>query len=621
MTNPQLKVEVGAALAAFTNRKTVSAKIIRLENGFDTGTIHFNDPEARDRAKFVQDDPINVYVKDASETSWYTLFKGVMRQITEGLGRDGESIEVKADGSGYGLSNCQVLEEYGSQSRNPTLDTLLEILTDGTHGVVPLWVNKILGQAANASGYNFNTDHVANIAGEIKYMYCPMKPASKVLCDLVDLMQAIKGVSAGPHWIVLPTDILLVQTIGAHDAGAAGHGWTNYINGQATATALATLIQSSKTIKGDFRDFAFQRVNQLANYILYHGAWLRPADMDKWTESNAADWICNVANTALANDPANPKQGLMSIQASIIVQAVNQYIEYPAARNLHLNLTAAGGLYSVPTFNFWMKRKANLTPDWLYLLFISDVATSKWYETDIDMAAFLPNPETWYNMTIPVGPNWRTATSTSNFSEYYQGVGGADWSDINSIRFIVDNKVVNSSFWVDGMCFAGFVLRGAKDGTSITAKKLKIKAIDDSYGKDDSLKATDDSGTLAQLAKAELYRARTEPILATCKTRMIKNALPGQLLHVHARPNALGTWNINKDFRVTQLVQSIFAEGVTTDWHVTDDLINAITRESYTSMNEVLKAIRPEYQDRQSSGIKIRDLDITQTLLELDYFP
>lgn len=638
MANPQLKVEVGALPTTFQNRKTIKAVITCVENGFNVANVSFLDRDIVDIAHIAKGGALNLYVKDAKETAWYTMFKGKIRMVTESLGKSGEKVIVKCDGPGWALPECDVLNEYGNQSLNPTLASVQDIITDASEGIVPAWVNHILGDTTKDSGHNVNTDHVADVGGTIPYIYFGLKPASKCLCDLIDLEQAYMGTLAGAHWIVLPDDILLLQEIAAHDAGSVGHGWSNYICGQSTATALATLVQAGRTKKGDFHDFNFQTLDQLANYIVYYSECYNPATRDLWTENNSVDWACDVASAITdANAAGYVMAGSWSIKPYKL--AAGPYsCWYPSTVDLGLNLTALGGKYCIPVLVFWFLRNAN--SDYLQVWLLSDTTGINAQgdlrgffcrlkvPTDTDDGA---TKHPWKQYILPIGPYWYLAKANTSFASdcdpYIPGWVNwrtGDWTNIKAIMFDL-NATGNPSYtWIDGMHFAGFILRGAKDGTSITANKLRTRPITDPFAKYDTLLASDDSGTAAQLAKAELLRARTEPMLGTFKTRMVRNALPGQFLHVHARPNwDESTYNINRDVRLTQIVHTIDGTlgGAISDWEVTSDLINSMTRQSYTSMNEMLKAIRPEFQDRQASGIKMRDIDITQAILEKDYFP
>ncbi len=144
-----------------------------------------------------------------------------------------------------------------------------------------------------------------------------------------------------------------------------------------------------------------------------------------------------------------------------------------------------------------------------------------------------------------------------------------------------------------------------------SANPVRFKVYTDNIGKDDSLNADDDSGLLAQLAKAELLRLSKPLVNGTFSTRLIPSILPGQYVYFDS-----------KDWRITKLTHNI--EGgqggeFKTVFEVTDDLTNSHTRQRYEDINKVYEAIRPEWQDRQASSIKSISIDIRIWPLEKAY--
>ena len=59
--------------------------------------------------------------------------------------------------------------------------------------------------------------------------------------------------------------------------------------------------------------------------------------------------------------------------------------------------------------------------------------------------------------------------------------------------------------------------------------------------------------------------------------------------------------------------------GYFTDLDVTSDVTNSNANTALNSHQELQRARRPEFQDKQSTGIKMRDIDITQPILAVDY--
>jgi hypothetical protein len=602
MAIPQNRVTVGA-----TNYDNVvlSGQVLRVENGFDIATLTFPDQYCDKRATITAGATTVVNVKDATDGSYTALLSGVGRFRTEGI--DPEAIVFKAESMGYPFAECLVGQEYGMQSDNPTLDTLKEILTDASAGIIDKWVEKVLNTAVD-SQYAFDTTYVDTITGTINYLYFPFKPASKCLADICNIVQAIKGTSAGPHWIVTTsgsTNYLRVKLVDGTQTG-----WTKYYG---NSQANATLTQGV-----DFLKFNAQQLTSEANYILNHSAWVWPGNRDYATEIGT--WSDDPF-TSTAYSTSVYKVGIKSLEATIDTPQVFNNFTYPSSEDLHLDLTKAGGKYSIPQMAMWLRRNSTLTGSMgLYIAAKTDA--SHYWQCNIDIQTLLPNADEWQWVNFPIGENWRTVYN--NPSGVFQGWGifGGDWSDINFFYFsIYSNKAAGSKLYIDGLHLTGTVLRGAYNSTLIAANGLKTRIINDPFGKDDTLKASDDSGTIARLAYAELLRAQTTPTVGTLTTpSMIKDILPGQLVHIHARPNLAGTFQINADFRVTQILQQWQTGGeYTTTLNVTSDVTNSYARAAYDSVNETIRNQRPEFQDRQATAMKMREIDITQTILAKDY--
>jgi hypothetical protein len=629
---PQIKLTVTTGGTDYVIDSLFSGKIVRNENGFDTGTFTISDggpvnPVARGTTSKYYPDKIaggslvKCEMKDGSETTWSTppVFNGVARFVYVKMSEQGWTLELKCDGSGAGFCESAVGEEYGLESRNPTLDTIKEILTDANHGIIPAWTNKILGNLANASGYAYTFADVEDIAGSMKYVYLPFKPCSKAIGDVCDLLQAIKGSNAGPHWIVGTDDKFRLKTVGSDQAG-----WDDYYGGSLAASTLEEGI--------DFLSYDLQDLTREANYVLYHGAFRKPGNGDLWTENNAALWgVPAGAFVTLSNEGPDTicKVGHYSLKALVNIQDISQeYWFYPSTKNAGWDLTRIGGSYTIPTFSFWARRNAALTlaasPDWMAVWFITEDVGPHFYEASIDLTKFLPEVDKWYNICFGIGPNWKQFESNSAFGRLMAGGLGGDWTNINWIGFDIVNKPVGSALYIDGVQFNGYVLRGAKEAGIGANNKLKLKVITDDIGKDDTMRfgtpGTTDLGIMAQLAKAELFRCKTTPLVGEVRTPYLYDLLPGQLLHIHGKKKTDGTFNIDRDMRATtHELDFDGTNGFISRISVTSDVINSYPRMAWTNINKIQAAARPEFQDRQASSLKTREIDVTQTILEETY--
>lgn len=606
---PQVKLTVTTGGVAYVIDSVQTGKIVRNENGFDIADFMVGDDKSKlYPAKIAGGSLVQCEMKDGSEVAWTTVFNGVIRFCYVRMSELGWNLELKCDGSGYGFGEASVGEEFGVESRNPTLDTIKEILTDANHGIIPKWTNSILG-SATASGYGYTYANVEDIAGSMRYVYFPFKPCNKALADLCDLLQAIKGAAAGCHWIVGVDDKFRLKTVGSDQAG-----WDNYYGGSLAASTLEEGV--------DQMSYSFEDLTKEANYVLYHGAFRKPGNGDLWTENNMALWgVLGGGFVTLSNEGPDTicKVGHYSLKALVNIQHISdEYWFYPSAQNAGWDLTKIGGSYTIPTFSFWARRNAALTlaasPDWMGVWFGHDGSVT--FKVEIDLTKFLPEVDKWYNICFGIGPNWKQFESNSAFGQIIP-IGGGDWTEVNSIAFGIANKPVNSALYIDGVQFNGQVLRGAKEAGIGVNNKLKLKVITDDIGKDDSMVASDDSGIMAQLAKAELFRCKTTPLVGEIRVPYLYDLLPGQLLHIHSKKKADGTFNIDRDMRAVRVEHDFdSANGFTDRIAVTSDVINSYPRMAWTNMNKVLADARPESQDRQAASIKMREIDVTQTILE-----
>jgi len=594
-----------------------------MENSFDIGTLWMSDRNLITGSvnwlnTVAADEDLKIELKDASEASWTEVLDGIVRHLKTPQSMQ-EMLELKCDGAGYGFADTACGEEYGAESANSSLDTLKEIITDATNGIVPKWVNSIFG-SATSSGHNYSmTQTVANdlieaIAGTINYLYFPYKPNNKCLNDLCDLVQAIKGAAAGPHWIVLPNDKLIVTTIGTHHAAAVTAGWTTYYKG---SQAASTLEQGK-----DYKVSEFEQLSKEANYVLYHGRVIKPLDLDKYTENNAASWT-GTAYATISDDVAGKVGAAIQITSTGTLGVLrNVRGHYPSTRDLGLNITNMGGKYDVPLFHCWSKCDAAVRTNnrSVFWEFQTTYAPGNAYYLGSQAQNVFAAADTFQEVTFPIGPYWDQAIrDVPSWFNGISSIGAPNWNNINAIGMWLITDADNEDIWIDNMYISGSVLRGARETTIDATNKLKTKLVTDSVAKDDTLKASDDSGTIARLAYAELLRAKTTPIVGYIITPLLKDLLPGQLLHIHDKQKADGTFNIDKDMRCVKLIHDVSMQGSFTKVWLTDDVTNSICRPPYDDLNKLLAASRPEFQDRQATSIKTREIDITQPILEKSY--
>jgi hypothetical protein len=564
---------------------------------------------------------LQIYVdyKSVNDPPTTYVFNGYIDDAVPSVSSNGAVTLFKSTGIGRSLTWMTCGEEYGVESRLPALDTLLEIIDNAADGIVPAWVEKILG-TATVSGHTLgSTTYVADIqdaANPIQYLYYPFKSALSCLNDLMDVVTAqmrnAGAPTAGPHWTVTPAGELCVDTVADHTV-AVEAVWDTYWNSTA---ANSTFVHGI-----DFMDASFVKQQQDANYILYAGALAKPGNRDIWTENNSGDWSVTgigAPGPALSDDAVTYLFGSYSIQIDS-GQAAGPFgsatAKYPDAGGWAFDIEHWGGQYAIPMFHMYVHaasnvgRTASATP-------LVNFYTSAGNYYSYTIGSMIPSTSKWYKVSLPLGAyggqHW-TADDT------IAGVAGApDWGNINWLEIEFTSTDANAAImYVDGMHFTGYILRGAKQ---TGASYYKIKVITDDVGKDDSGLDTDDTFPMARYAYAELSRCSTTPITGTIKVPGRPEIMGGQLCHIHANEiNGGGTYRIDKDMRITQHTLHLGNDGFWSYLQLTDDVTNGRPMPGYSAYNTMMKATTPEFQNRQISSIKTRAIDVTQVILEKSY--
>ena len=556
------------------------------ENKLWEATLTFSNAPAIYPSVVDKNTPTDISVRDEAVGGAYTtIFSGKVLYPTFSFDGSTATVNLKCVGQGYGLNAMSCAEEYGQQSRNPTLDSLQEILTDASFGMIPKWVNKYKATAYD-SGYNLDTTYVEDLSGTIPFINFPWKPAAKGIDDLCDLNTALIAPSAGAQWIVDNFGYLRVKQIGVTQTG-----WTKYYG---NSQANATLVNGE-----DFFDGNFQSLNKEANVILYYGVWRRPSSGDAWTENSASQWGAGASNAVTDSDVqhvVNAKSIKITATGAV---AVDGY--YPSTQDAGWNF----GKFSefmrpILAFGIWSEYTAGFQV-WLYdssgnycFANISSAA-NKWVHTEL--------PIGWYHGLNKQATPWTTVEAAF------------DWEDIDYIQFL--STGTPGYLYVDGLYFGGAPIcriarqefpdeiAGGRGTLGTDANPIVFKVLTDNVGKDDSLTDATDTGLMAQMAKYELLRATSEPIIGSFSTPLIPTVLPGQYFY------------IGEDWRITKVTHNLST--FRSSFEVTNDLINSHSRSRYEDINKVYAANRPEWQDRAATSIKVGDMDIRVLPLEKAY--
>jgi hypothetical protein len=347
MAIPKARVTFGATVTD----GLIEASVTKEENMYDTAQLKFSNQPALYPTPIDKGETVLIEVQDgAVGGAWTTLFSGTVLFCDFSFGSSTE-ILVQCVGLGYALNMMNVAEEYGTQSRNPTVYSTKTILNDANKGILTKWVNKYAG-GTNDSGYSLTDTYIEGISGAIEYLSFPWKPANKCLDDICDLNTALTantsightGVGAGSTTAITVAG-WYEECIGSYVTFTSGvnnglsrlvTGWS-YAGGPVQTTftcdafpnayaALDTfdiwttsgphwIVDNSGNLRVkrinagqtgwthyfggstatatlvagvDFFDGDFQSIAKEANIIVYNGTWRRPSNGDSWTDTDSA---------------------------------------------------------------------------------------------------------------------------------------------------------------------------------------------------------------------------------------------------------------------------------------------------------------------------------------------
>jgi hypothetical protein len=546
------------------------------------GTIYLNHID--------QDDIIQIHFKNKStDPSWAQVFGGYVVELApESDTSRGYRLPTKCYGFDIALDRMRVKTEYGSESVNSDITTVYDALFDSTVGIFPKYVHKVLATATD-SGYLFNDGFALDDSTPfLPYSHFPFTPVNDALKQLLDLYTAANNPDPGLHWTVIPdgaTSYFCMDVIGDHTTAAVDDMWP-------------TNCPVTLTIGENIRSVTYSKQPKEANYIVYFGKYEYPTN-ELLTEDAATYWTEYTANNVtITDDTSDKKVGSNSVKFNFGATGAFESIFYFPVANL--DITKIGTKRTVPTWNFYIK--AN-NFQWVKLL----VGTGDPLTDYSTKALTLPTNNTWGKTEVSLGTyikeggedTWTTAAGT-----------GVDWTDIDYVGFDALRPATGQTdIRFDDMRFRGIVTRAAYHSDS---GKYKIKLITDSLAKTTNLVAATDSGTVAQLAKAELLRAMTTPTIGSIMLdNLYPSIKPGQMIP------SLG-------FRITEVHFHIDDKNVFTELAVTDDLLNSYPLENTSfgptaQYNAIMKAVNPDFQDRDRGDLKARDIDIDQTILAKDY--
>src|SRR6266480_5699396 len=326
-----------------SQKDVISGSVTRSSLGTDHAELRLNN----DRGKFFSSanswsfgDHLHIYLGQGNEP--FHVYGGEMEHQEPIQPND----EMVVTSRGFGIALQQaVVENQPAAAPIYTNSTPLAIINDFIDNHVN---NATKNGVPITTGYRISRTYVQNIGNTIPLYISQFKNVWDSMRELMDLSvaQGFPGV-----FFVDPAENLHVVPLGAQ--GAANWGTdpipANYGTNLATGINLVT--------------YRFPRdVKSLRNRVHYFGVSQNPGKYGAWTEQTASSWGSErlIAGTSatFSDDSSIVATGKYSVKCILTNGGSAHYgggMFYPAAKNLGLNITALGSVYSPPLFDFYFR--------------------------------------------------------------------------------------------------------------------------------------------------------------------------------------------------------------------------------------------------------------------------
>ena len=570
-SDPSFKITIGGN--DYIDDKALTVQVVLRENNISSISFTVDDYKSSSYVGiFDALTAIDISLRYGS-ASWNQVFGGIISSVAPQLSMQGELLQVGAWGDGNALVKTHCDESYGVESvDNHTVDTPKEIIED----IIDEHVNKIFGAAAASNwsiGKAVDNAHAGLSVTFLNSQYHNNFVNVNRVCDLANAYaQGLGPPEVSTHWFVDTTPNFMFKKIDAdHTGGDWDHYWGGTEGVDPGTQASSTITVTRDMILYDFR----KHIEEYANHIVLSSKFRMPAE-DYWTEDSggAALWG---SNNITVTDNVTSIVGSHSIHLHPDGGA-NASAWYPSGKNASWDLTRCGSPHTVPTLGLYVQKNSNIGIAGMSIYSGVGNKVDVWYTFETLMNNV---NNKWVYLEFPVGPYFDLE---SNERSQLAETGNMDWTDVDWIQIDMASDVTDQ-LYIDDLHFSGVIVREAKDAAEIAANKTYQKVIRNDTAVSDTLVASDDSGTAARLAYAELLRRSQTPIVGMVQIPLAPTILPGQTVHMHAclkqgySITDANAFRIDKDMRVKEVRHLIGKSakygGFETRLNLTDDVTNS----------------------------------------------
>lgn len=668
-STPQIKVEAGTT---DISGDSLTVRVLRPENAISRVHLVAND---KDGKNYIGNLDVFTVLKVSlryGSDSWTQVFEGKVESVGPILDvMKGQTAMAVAYGYGRALRATHCNENFGQESTNSTLDTPTEIWDD----LIDNHIN--LNFDGGATGYAITKAKIKTISTPvIQFIMGGYRKNIDVMNEVALVYQAAQAGSAGVHWFVDPSKNLWIDTIANHSVDVAnwptwwrtnaagstleegrdfvGSNFTKNVQNFANKIVLTTDLRkpaydywtedSGGSALWAVNDCAVTDTNAAGMFVV--GSHSLQIDMlninmgHTWypggstLAANAAAGQPDVTVTSATpfsvgqsvrlwdNVPTNENAVIQSIAGAVLTMTGNLTNAYSVANNAICSpnagwdFTKIGSEESIPKLNFYFYKDADFAELTSHVGFFTTHHGLDYYFT---LFSTYGDPDNeWIHRSIPIGPYWKSSDESRQFRWDITAGGVFDWANVNGIVFLIDGNI-NADLWIDDLHITGKIVREAYNSTSITANDEVQKTVQMQTSVNDMLKAADDTGTAARLAYAELLVAQKTPIVGQVTIPLAEDVLPGQLIHIHSDKQVDGSFRVDSDFRVQQIIHE-FAKRAVTILDLTDDVVNIFAKGHAASPSANISALaKVMFTDPEAKSLKTTGIDTLVTRLSKDY--
>ena len=588
----------------------LSTQVTRRENGIDDATLTAFDEEGKSYLGSLNlGVPVVISYKYADgDNIWHSVFKGTIEELAPNMSKAGEVVSATAYGLGYPLKCSVIATEIGSDSDNPTVDTVGK----GVAYVIANYVNKLFGDTILdfegnhiESGYTLQPYYTSVIGPDsISYVKFKYQDCFTAMQDLMKLAGSARYNAdpvdwTGLHWIVSSIEIeglpkypwIFFAPVGNHDFGFLETYWPSHP------------ITDPIEVKSDFINSSFVVEPFEFNFVAVSGRYVYP-NKEYFTENHASEWHIENEYGVCVDESNITKVGDYS------VKMISNYIQNFWFDIPWTDFYKIGTPEQIPRLDFWVYNTVGTRVD-----------VKLWNDSNNYFIASLTDQcETnkWVHFSLEVGPYLE---ENNNIWTTY---GNPVWTQIENIGFYLSG-VAPLIIYVDGLQLVGSVIACAYDSTHVRENGVRILTIKDSLASLNTLDNTDpnyDSCSLAQTALGELLRNKNDIMSGKITIPLNYHLQGGQIVHIHASQKPDKSFQIDKDFRITQVQHNFTTDGAISILTLIDDLKNSVprTNASSSSYNMIIQAVNPDHQTKTLSSLKTGgDFDPKLTRVCKDY--